>query len=134
MGIKKVCLSFALFVLSVSAVEAATLNCSSGSKAPAYINSSGQWRIKAKVQSPYTLHDIEVKNMRKKNLGAKTTTARYDRRITDARLFELQPDVYCNYELIMPRNFKSEGRFRAELVMTCDDMYDGKALLNCSVR
>lgn len=134
MGMKSIGLSMLVFLGSVSAVEAATLNCASHRNAPAYINSSGQWRLEAKVQSPYTIKDVKLKNMRKSNLGSTSAVVRYDRRITDARLFELRPDVYCNYELVMPRNFKTQAAFQADLIMTCDDMYDGKATLNCSIR
>lgn len=134
MGMQKIAITLVLGLSSALSAGASTLNCSSGSKAPAYINSSGQWRIKADVQSPYTLKNIEIKNLRKKQLGSTTTRALYDKRITDARLFEVKPDVFCNYELVLPRNFKTEGRFVGELIMTCDDMYDGKAKLNCNVR
>lgn len=134
MGMHKFAMSLLLGLTASLSAGAATLNCASGSKAPAYINSTGQWRVKAEVQSPYTLRNIEIKNMRKKNLGSTTATARYDKRISDARLFEVKPDVYCNYELVLPRNFKTDGRFVADLIMTCDDMYDGKATLNCNVR
>lgn len=135
MGMQKVAVTVIAGILASLSVGASTLNCSSGAQAPAYINSRGQWRVKADVQSPYTLRNIEIKNLRKKNLGSETKMARYDKRIGDARLFEVKPDVFCNYELVLPRNFKTEsGRFTADLIMTCDDMYDGTAKLSCRVR
>ncbi len=134
MGMQKIVVTLVLGLTSALSAGAATLNCSSGSKAPAYIHSTGQWRINADVQSPYTLKNIEIKNMRKKQLGSTTARSLYDKRISDARLFEVKPDVFCNYELVLPRNFKTEGRFVGELIMTCDDMYDAKARLNCSIK
>lgn len=113
---------------------ATTLSCASHSNAPAYLNTSGQWLLEAKVQSAFTLRDVKMQNRRKKDLGSESTIARYDRRINDARLFELKPDVFCNYELVLPRKFTEQATFNADLIMTCDDMYDGKATLNCAMK
>lgn len=134
MGMKKIILSAIVILVSTSSAQAAkTLKCKSGSNAPAYENARGRWYLNAKVQSAYTLREIELTNARKRDLGAKAATARYDRKITDARLFKLKPDVFCNYDVIMPKQFSDQESFKAELTMTCDDMFDGTADLSCSI-
>lgn len=133
MGMHKIAMTVVIMLTATVSAQAAKLSCYSGKNAQAYMNTTGQWRIKAEVQSPYTLKNLEIKNLRKSSLGSKTEVARYDKRITDARLFETKPDVFCNYELVMPRNFKTDKKFVADLIMTCDDMYDGKAKMYCNV-
>lgn len=134
MGIQKIAMTLVVALTATMSAQAAQLSCYSGKNAQAYMNTTGQWRIKADVQSPYTLKNLEIKNLRKSTLGSMTALARYDKRITDARLFETKPDVFCNYELVMPRDFKTQKKFVADLIMTCDDMYDGKATMYCNVK
>jgi len=113
---------------------AAKLVCSSHKNAPAYLHSSGQWQVSADIQSVWTLKDLKLSNKRHRNLGSETPRTQYDRRISDSRLFKLKPDVFCNYEFILPKDFISEKSFTASLEMTCDDMYDGRATLYCVVK
>lgn len=113
---------------------AAKLACYSNRNAPAYMDSSGQWSLKAEVQSEWTIKEAVLKNRSNLQLGGESPRVTYDKKTSDVRVFKLKPDVNCNYELVVPRDWKTAANFQADLEMTCDDMYDGKAILNCTVK
>lgn len=109
------------------------LRCVSNSKAPVYHGMSGRWTLQALVHSDFTLKDVTLKNNSRKDVGSKSDRAARDPRITDERVFKLAPDTYCNYEINLPRDFSGEKSFKARLVETCDNMFDGSAELHCSI-
>lgn len=134
MGILKAVLSVGLFFGGLNAAQAAVLNCASHRNATAFGTGTGQWRLNAEIRNDYILRKASLTNMSNKNLGTVSDASRYDKRISDVRLFELKPDIFCNYEISFPRGFASMKSFQASMTMTCDDMFDGQVVLNCSVR
>lgn len=137
MGIVKISLKAVfmtgLFFASMSVAKAGELNCVSGHGAPVYPMGRGQWRMNAEVSSDFTLKNAVLKNAKQRNQGSTTKRVVYDRNITDARLFMLEQDTFCKYEFVVPRGFyTSNTRFNADLIITCDDMYDATATLSCS--
>lgn len=110
------------------------LYCTSPSSAPVYLGQSGRWTLQGEVVSDYTLKGVTLKNIARKDIGSNSDHISRDQRISDERVFKLQPDVFCNYEVNLPRDFSGEKKFRARLVETCDNLFDGSAELNCSVR
>lgn len=110
------------------------LYCTSHSSAPAYLGQSGRWTLQGEVVSEYTLKGVTLKNASRKDLGSISDRISRDQRIAEERVFKLQPDVFCDYEINLPRDFSGEKTFRARLVETCDNLFDGTAELNCHVR
>lgn len=86
------------------------------------------------MASDYRLRDVKLKNQRHGKLTSESKSISYDRRISEARLFKLSADVFCNYEVQVPRDFSKSKSFQADLTMTCDDMYDASAKMTCVLR
>lgn len=123
----------ALMTFSFSAA-ASQIRCYSNANAPAYRNSNGLWILEASVASDFRLRDVKLKNQRHTKLNSESKSISYDRRITEVRAFKLSPDVFCNYDVQIPRDFSKQKSFQAELSMTCDDMFDASAKMTCVLR
>lgn len=110
------------------------LYCTSNSAAPVYLGQSGRWTLTGEVVSDFTLKELSLKTNARHDLGSVSERISRDARVKEERLFALKPDPFCNYELSLPRDFSGEKKFNARLVETCDNMFDGTAELNCSIR
>jgi hypothetical protein len=125
--------SFGIALMGFSA-QAAQLHCQSSQKAKAYRNSTGRWSLNAEISSEFRLKNISLKNSKHAKLGALTEAAIYDRRSLGLRNFRVAPDVFCNYELQLPREFSKTSVVQAELVQTCDDLFDATVNLGCRIQ
>lgn len=128
---KSLFIIFAITTVISSIAQAKQIRCYSNSNAPAYRNAKGLWILEATVASDFRLRDVTLKNQNHRRLNSESKSISYDRRISELRAFKLSPDIFCNYDLQVPRDFSAEKSFQADLLMTCDDLYDAETKMTC---